>query len=369
MRILFAVLFGILSSTLAWCFPEMVRHGYVNCTTCHVSPTGGGVLNPYGRQLSKEVLSTWGTGDTEEYMFAYGVVKPPEWLNMMGMVRTLYLYQNNPFFIQGQTIFMQGDLEASANYKKWTLDATLGYQNPGGSNSFLNYLISRRHFINYRPTDELSFRVGRFYPAFGIQTPDHNIPTKQALGWDQSMETYNVEAAWIGERWNLFLTGVLGRPDQPSLNRETGFAATPSLAIDDTYKVGLSYYYGNGLTTSRNVEGIWGILGFTHHLFLLTEWDLQEQSSKTNVFPTQTGAVNYQRFDYELLQGLHFYLTQDLSQLDFTNAQSLTHSYGFGTQFFPRPHFEINVSWQKQRSIAISNDYTDFAWAMLNFYL
>ena len=41
-------------------FPEMVRHGYANCITCHISPDGGGVLTAYGRSLSREVLSTWG---------------------------------------------------------------------------------------------------------------------------------------------------------------------------------------------------------------------------------------------------------------------------------------------------------------------
>ena len=38
-------------------FPEMIRHGYINCNACHVSPAGGGLLTAYGRTISKELLS------------------------------------------------------------------------------------------------------------------------------------------------------------------------------------------------------------------------------------------------------------------------------------------------------------------------
>ncbi len=51
----------LLLAPLCLGFPEMVRHGYVNCVACHMSPDGGGVLTPYGRSLSKELLSIAGS--------------------------------------------------------------------------------------------------------------------------------------------------------------------------------------------------------------------------------------------------------------------------------------------------------------------
>jgi len=363
------IYFAFIFPTLGWCYPEMVRHAYVNCASCHISPSGGGVLTPYGRELSREVLSTWGTQNINESAFAYGMVRPPEWLNLMGLYRSVYAYQNTRSVSEGKYIFMQNDLETSVQAEYLYFVAAVGYKNSVTDVSVLDHTISRRHYVNYRPTDSLSFRAGRFYPSFGINTPDHVIPTKRDLGWDEGQETYNLEAAWLGEVWNLFVTADLGRPDQPSLNRETGFALNPSVAVADTYKVGLSYFYGNGQTTTRNLEGAWGILGFSPHFFLLTEWDFQQQSSKTNLFTTESGLVNYQRLDYEMIQGLHLYLTQAFSDLDFNNSQTLTSSYGLGLQFFPRPHFELNLSWQKVRALAISDSYSDFAWLMFNFYL
>jgi hypothetical protein len=349
-------------------FPELVRRGYVNCTACHVSPTGSGVLTRYGRESSREVLSTWGKSENES-QFAYGIVKLPESVDAIGMYRGVYAYQNTPFIQQGKYIFMQGDVEAAVRTGDWIFDAALGYQNRSTSTSVTDHLISRRHYVNYRPTDELSFRLGRFYPQFGILVPNHVVPTRRGLGWDEGQETYNLEGAWIGETWSLFLTGDFGRPDQPSLNRETGFAATPSVAIGNTYKLGLSYFYGNALTQTRNVVGIWGILGFTPHFFLLTEWDYQFQSNKSGVGGAVPGMVNYQRLDYELIQGLHVYLTQDYSRLNFHDLRTLANSYGVGIQFFPRPHFEFNLSWQKLRIQQISPEYTDFAWFLMNYYL
>ena len=72
----------------------MVRFGYSNCITCHVSPSGGGVLNQYGRELSKEILSTWGAKG-EQY-FSYGIVKLPQSVNLQAFVRALQYRRDTP---------------------------------------------------------------------------------------------------------------------------------------------------------------------------------------------------------------------------------------------------------------------------------
>src|SRR2546430_396895 len=99
----------------AWAFSELVRHNYTNCTACHISPNGGGVLTQYGRELSRAILSTWGADNENESRFAWGAVTPPSWLEIMGMYRSVVAYQNTPFITQAQYIFMQGDFEAAAH--------------------------------------------------------------------------------------------------------------------------------------------------------------------------------------------------------------------------------------------------------------
>ncbi len=370
----FGALFALIGTqTNAWAFPEMVRHGYINCNTCHWSPSGGGVLTRYGRELSQEVLSTWGVPNSNESKFAYGLIPTPEWLDVMGLYRSVYAYQNTPFISQSKYIFMMNDLEAAANIKTWSFVGALGYVNPLNSVTAWDHLISRRHYVNYRPDENWSFRAGKFYPNYGINTADHVIATKRGLGWDEGQETYNLEAAWIGEKWSAFVTGILGNLSLPSASREPGVAVSASLAIAESYKVGVSYFHGQRSTSNRDIEGVWGILGFGRHFFLLSEWDLQEKgfasAGTSTSSATQVGMVNYQKLDYELTQGLHVYLTQDFGQLNFADSSSLSNSFGVGLQFFPRPHFELNMSWQKLRILSMGNVYTDFAWLMWNIYL
>ena len=48
-----------LAST-AWAEPMFLSKQHTRCMACHYSPTGGGLLTPYGRLLSHRELSTTG---------------------------------------------------------------------------------------------------------------------------------------------------------------------------------------------------------------------------------------------------------------------------------------------------------------------
>ena len=129
------------------------------------------------------------------------------------------------------------------------------------------------------------------------------------------------------------------------------------------------YLYGDNNNAVRHVAGPFGILGFTPHLFLLTETDFQQSTTKGLLGITQTGAVSYQRLSYEIIQGVLVFLTFEYSQLDFQNSQTISRSFGPGFQFFPHPHFELEATWQKQQAVAASSNYTDLAWILFHVYL
>lgn len=52
-RSLALVAVGFASAASAHALPTMVRLGYNDCASCHLSPQGGGLLNPYGRGIDK----------------------------------------------------------------------------------------------------------------------------------------------------------------------------------------------------------------------------------------------------------------------------------------------------------------------------
>ncbi|NBT57810.1 hypothetical protein EBT16_03400 [bacterium] len=315
-------LFILIFTGVSFAFPQMVRSGYANCTTCHQSPTGGGILTPYGRNLSADLMSTWRAENEEQFL--YGVPKLPEWLNLGGDIRALQLYQNRASRETAQFIFMQADVEAAVS-------------------------------------------AGKFLPAAGINTENHSVAVKRGLGRDQGTETYNVEAAWIGQTLDLFVTGILGRIDNPDLGSEMGAALSSSLFLGDRHKIGASYVYLTRNVGTRNLAGPFFILGIGKKFFLLADTAFTWFTPKFG--KTQAGFADTVRFDYEWVQGVHFYVSQEFVRNQFLDPASQMEAYGGGIQFFPRPHLEINAQYLRQRYGGSSSTFADFAYAMFHFYL
>lgn len=363
LQVLFLIITTYSRESLA--FPEMVRHGYVNCNSCHVSPTGGGILTQYGRELSRELLSQGGT--EEESLFAWNTIKTPDWLNLGGDLRGLIVFKDSPIAREGRAIPMQTDLEMVVSTKRFLIGGTVGYNEDPRSEATTSHFISRRHYLAYQLSEELSFRGGRFMPSFGINVADHAIVTKAGLNWNQSSEAYNFESAWLGERFNLIATAVFGRPDNSSLDREKGYALNAAVAFLDKIKVGLSYFQGSDRVQKREASGPWGILGFAPDFFLLTEIDFQ---NKTSLSTDQqvAGVVNYNKIDYEFFQGFHGFCTIEFERIDFSKNDMPHKFFGLGIQYFPRPHFEISFTLQKQIYTDVDQQ-TDLAFILLHVYL
>ena len=160
--------FLLLSPFPAFSFPENIRQGYVNCMTCHYSPSGGGILTPYGRELSREALSTWGAPGKEAQPF-YGAIHRPSWLDLGGDARAVQMWRDNPYVTEAKFIPMQMDLEAVAKLRgdqtknQVIMEATYGIiPERKGNSTRLDKWGSRRHWILYRPIPEVGIRSGKF---------------------------------------------------------------------------------------------------------------------------------------------------------------------------------------------------------------
>jgi len=352
---------GLLFSLHARAFPEMIRHGYVNCTSCHVSPSGGGILTEYGRNLSRDTLSTWGTEN--EAKFLYGAVSTPEWLNLGGDIRAIQSYLENQTVKEARTISMQNDLEAAVKIANVFFVGTYGWDDIKQKN------LSRRHYILVPLTDQVNFRAGRFLSNYGLNIPDHVMFIRRPLGWDQGSETYNVELSWIGENANASLTGVLGRPDDTKLDREYGFITNLAVDLNEKSKLGVNFYQGSNKTQKRQMTGLYGMIGFSENLFWLTEFDFHQ--TETLQVPTEPvqGFVEFQKVGYEFYKGMVGFAVQQWRKSRLKEDNSAQDSYGLGLQLFPRPHFEFEFVWLKQRDLANNPPFYDYAWILGHYYL
>ncbi len=356
----------VLFSSIGFGYPEMIRHNYTSCTACHVSPNGGGMLTGYGRTLSSELLSQFGS--EKQAGFMHGFVNTPEWLGVGGDVRWAETYSNTPTVEKARFIFMQADAELAAFVKNFTVVATAGVQEEDSYNYTGSAFISRRHYVMWNANDNITLRGGKFLTAYGINTPDHMITTRRNLGWDEGSETYNLEASYSNDDFDVFLTGVFGRPENKDLHKDTGVALRASLNLFKSSKVGLGYYYGkNDNEIKRHLAGPYFIIAFSPHFYLLEEVDYQNTSTAT--ISGTSGIVNYTKLGYEFYKGTHVTLTQEYSKSNFNNDLSQSQAYGLGLQYYPIPHVEVGLTYQKRKTDALYSTFYDFAWFQFHYYL
>jgi hypothetical protein len=260
---------------------------------------------------------------------------------------------------------MQADLEVAYDIGRFTLDVAGGYYDAS--------FDSPRHYILYHATDELSLRLGKFHAAYGLNLPEHIVSTRQFLGFDQGTETYNLEASWLTDKWNLYLTALFGKPESVSTSNrgvsigqtgvaEHGVSVRGSRFIADTSEVGFGYYWGDNASGPRNLLGPFTTISFSRRVYLLAEADLQEREGNW-------GPFDYLRFTVEPWQGVQFFATQEYADPVAYDPSQRLERYGLGFQFFPRPHFEFEGFWGVMRAQPDPATFGQFAWLLLHYYL
>lgn len=355
-------------SEAAFAFPEMVRHGYVNCTACHVSPSGGGALTPYGRELSRELLSTWGREKEPGFVYNwFQKSEPKESLRTGGDIRIAQVYRENSRTKRATFIPMQADVEAGVDDGKHAAVVSVGLRaGERATTRDLNQFFSRRHYFLTRPTEQTSIRIGKFIKSYGLNIADHIVSVRRDLGWDYGNESYNLEFANLGEKYSYYLTLISDDPEEVRIVREYGAAATGSIFLWENSKFGLSYYYGRGANTiARDVFGPFWIISLSHKLFWMTEFNWQLKAPRNSA--RTSGYVAFSRLYYEAFKGLLPFAQIDVSNLDLRIAAQKRESFGAGLQWFPRPHWEVMGLLSQER--VAGGDLDQFHWLMLHFYL
>jgi hypothetical protein len=359
-KFIFASLTTVVS-LLAHSFPDMIRHGYTNCTACHVSPSGGGVLNRYGRSLSKELISSWST--EKEDGFLHGLINTEtvdDWLALGGDIRGLQVHQENDLIKRGRWITMQAGLEVAVLQPLWSLVAFIGQQNVQ-LNEWKEY--SPRYYALINPMESLYFKVGRFLPNFGINHPDHIFSTRGPLQFGYGMEKSTAEVSWLGENWN-FIISRYATPKETSANHQTGTTAVVTYTLGN-FKSGVQYLSENDDHQDRKIIGALGYLGWTKEFGTLIELDRQ---TTTALGANDKNGISFlQKSSYEVSKGLHVLALNDYFQADLKNGATKNYKFGPGIQWFPRPHLDIQAFWTREQTSTSKEG--DYAWLVLHYYL
>ncbi len=370
---LFAGLCTALLPQVTKAFPEMIRFGFESCQVCHVSPNGGGILTTAGQAIAASLLGGETKEGGEPFLDEYAKQVSPM-LSLGADIRLLQAQKENARIKQGIFVVMQADLEIAYQREKLTLVGTIG-QDSLSKAPYLpdGRLISRRHYALWQtPHPDLQLRVGRFNHPFGINVPDHIVATRAGLNWDYGSETYNFESIWQKQNYDVFFTLNLGRPDLKSIKTEKGVVARFRYNILPKTQLGLSYYFGRRERgESRHVYGPHLSIAFNDKWVLLEEIAFQEDFSKTETghFSRKVGLFNYSKLSYELFRGLNVFAMEDFKKTAIKAAHSAVYSYGLGTQYFPRTHLELQLSFQRYEYESLRSNKEDLVYLMMHLWL
>ncbi len=359
--ILFLLLpLSALFAETASAFPENVRHGYASCSTCHVSPTGGGVLTKYGRDASEDFLPTW-TNKGENGALE-GKVSLPDMLSLGGDVRTLSYSRDNKVYKEQGIIPMQADVEVAARPSPFfAAVVSLGAYDKNPQ--------TQRHYLIANVGDHFYARVGRFFPAFGIQTPEHSTSTRRGLGFNESQERDTAEVGVTGELGEVVLDYILKNSGEIS-NEEKGFAARTAWYAGGKSQLGVSLLSTTSTVFNRTAFGAFAITGITKDVYVLAEVDSETKKPAEETDPTleqTTRVVSYDKLGWEVTKGLHVLATYDMSVTTKGNYDPRYWSSGPGVQWFPRPHFEVLGQAQRRYDEAFS-DKPGYLYTLMGHY-
>lgn len=369
----------LLASLSAHAFPELTRHGYVSCTACHVSPAGGGALTPYGRSMSREILSRWGQPGEEAVLHGLLHEATTRKMDEMGLrwggnVRGVQTHRETSRVRQGKFFLMQADVEVGFESENWAGLLSAGEVENPRSDSPQRTFNSTEHWVMWKRSSETAqwgVRGGRFPLAFGGLQADHTLSVRKllALGFSSARHSLEVSGADGNQMWNIGVTTPVDAA--PADERENALALRLERVLSSEWRAGAGAWRGRLRDGSRSslsfhALGSWKDILYKPYLQLET---LHIQRWRDNSADVISHAALV-RNGWELSRGFFGIVQLQHERGDTQLHSSEVNRYSMGVQVFPRPHFEVYALWHKvHRPFAKDDNWTDEAFAVLHYYL
>jgi hypothetical protein len=212
--------------------PIFLSRQYSRCTNCHYSPTGGGLLTPYGRSLSREELSTFGRSpgpspQGREHEFLLGLLGGATGPLQLGIdLRPSRLRFDFRELTTTRNLLMNAELTAALRRGGFTFYGQLGRQ-PRGDDP---RVASFEHWLGYESERGLGARVGRL-PACGAWCRPPASPAPSTSTEDQ---VYALELSHRSARHLVQLSVGPGLADGVDDAERRAFTASGRFQLDLT---------------------------------------------------------------------------------------------------------------------------------------
>jgi hypothetical protein len=373
----------VLAST-AWAEPTFLAKQYTRCTACHYSPTGGGLLTPYGRLLSDRELSTTGATATApesgaqddphgEQAFLYGLLGSTLGPVHLGIeMRPSHLRIGFPGGHQDMNLLMNSDLIAAVQKHGWTAYGTVGREPPDSAVRAGRTLpdaafISYEHWISYQTAKGWGIRAGRFLPAYGVRLADHTAYTRSYLDLDRNDQVYGVE---VSNTIGASLIQVMLSPGKAEAilhdPSHRGFSTAGRWQFDLAPRATIvgSAFYRRSTDVDPQSGAAGGAFGFapTSHLTIWTEVDANLQTKAVGGHSW----VVVNETSLEVYRGIWLKVSPQARTSSGAPGDSALRRLEFAADLLPRTHWNVNVSYYHDHVFGAS---TNVLLAQLHLYL
>ena len=373
----------VLAST-AWAEPMFLAKQYTRCTACHYSPTGGGLLTPYGRLLSHRELST--TGGTAaapaagaaddprgEQAFLYGALGPALGPVHLGLeMRPAHVRVGFPGGHQDMNFLMNLDLIGAVQKNGWTAYGMVGREPPNsavrnGRTQPDAAFISYEHWVAYETDKGCRIRAGRFLPAYGVRFADHTAYTRIDLDLDRNDQVYGLE---VSDTRGPSLLQVMVSPGKAEAilhdSGHRGFSTAGRWQFDVTPRATIigSALYRHSTDLDPKSGAVGGAFGFapTSHVSIWTEVDANLQAKTLGghswVLVNETSVEAYRGIWLKFSPQLH----TSGGEPGFSQLRRLA----FEADLLPRTHWNVGVSYYHDHAFTAS---TSTLLAQLHLYV
>jgi hypothetical protein len=334
--------------------PMFLSKQYPTCAACHYSPTGGGMLTDYGRSLSHVELSTFRASDPAEaerpdgeQAFLFGALGASTGDLRLGVaLRPSHLEFRVPGVSSGRNLLMQADLQAAYQRGGLTAYASVGRHLEGSEASIGSY----EHWLGYQAENGVGVRAGRFLPAYGVHFSDHTAFNRDGLELGTDDQVYGVEVSLTGERSILQVSLSPGRAESIVDDDGTGaFASAARIQFDVSPQV---VVVGSGAFRAasdvRPRSGLAGVALGVSPVAGLSIWS-QLDASMVEGPLQETAWVFVNETAYEVYPGVWAKISPQYRGDDGRGGGDVGRMV-FGAAWLPRTHWNVNVSYFRDRN-------------------
>jgi hypothetical protein len=265
-------LLAALTATTGWSLPTMIRLGYPNCVSCHITPQGGGLLNSYGRGIDQAQSWTGGEYKATES----GLIRDLSWNGRIQQDLRFTSQEvasastNRPWAsLMRNRFFYRNATELGKGFRiSTTLTAeTHGAPRPDKSydrNIVPGVAMVSSALLQYRPKEGFEVAAGRDLLPTGVYVPDLGMLVRSRNSAGYYDTPTQLKLYWWGKRYQL-IPYIFGPSGHEAVgHREFGGGGLAEFDLRGNQKtvVGVNFLRASAAQTDRRLLGVYTRLGF-----------------------------------------------------------------------------------------------------------